>query len=612
MDRRVIRVSLALLAAIGCGEAHLVDDAGIDAAAGPSDAHAAMDARAADGSLVDARTPDANAIDARTSDAPLMDAPPDMDHFVCPDSDGDGAADISCGGTDCDDGDPSVGPSSDEVCNGIDDDCDAMTDEDGPALCAGPTPGSVRDCIDGSCELIDCTSWADCDGDEDNGCEVDLTSDPLHCGDCGTVCPGAAGCIASVCTPTTRSLWVSGWEGDEQVYSVTPTGSSLTLVCGAYTGVATSGAASFPSQGGWDAFMVEAEPRAAFVFGGAGDEFARDGAMYSGPYFLIFVGEFERSLTYQSTTIPSEGGRDGFMLAIDFFRALYFLHVVGGPGDDRVSQLVHTLYSTYVAGEFEDSVDFGGMTLTSRGEHDVFVAELDVDGDPVWVRVIGGVGDERVSALSSPFAPMGNLRVSGSFEDSVTLDSVTLTSAGGADAYWIELNPTDGSVLSAVSGGGPGADVGTTTSLGGEFEDTAMFGTESVVSTGGRDIVLLDGAGAARAFGASGNETLAFYGSPYIAGTFEGSLAHATRTVLSAGGVDGFVAELSDTDEAIWAMLVSGPGTDTIVDGARLGVGRDLHTRLYVTGRFEGSAHIQGMPVTSVGVGDVFMWTAEP
>ena len=57
------------------------------------------------------------------------------------DGDGFGVAD------DCDDSDPTVNPGADELCNGRDDDCDHLTDEEDP-------------------ELVDASSWyADTDGD---------------------------------------------------------------------------------------------------------------------------------------------------------------------------------------------------------------------------------------------------------------------------------------------------------------------------------------------------------------------------------------------------------------------------------------------------------------
>jgi len=59
------------------------------------------------------------------------DGPSASDSVVvtCPDGDGDGARDAACGGQDCDDSDPDVGPHAVEVLGGGDEDCDGTTDE---------------------------------------------------------------------------------------------------------------------------------------------------------------------------------------------------------------------------------------------------------------------------------------------------------------------------------------------------------------------------------------------------------------------------------------------------------------------------------------------------
>jgi len=140
---------------------------------------------------------------------------------LCADADNDGAQDIACGGTDCDDNDPNNFPGNLEICgDGLDQDCDgadiavADADQDGfdSDLCVGGTdcddtdpavnPGVdgdndtfdvCADCDDsdsnafpGAVETCDDTIDQDCDGADLLG-DVDLdTYDSIVCG--GTDC----------------------------------------------------------------------------------------------------------------------------------------------------------------------------------------------------------------------------------------------------------------------------------------------------------------------------------------------------------------------------------------------------------------------------------------
>ncbi|MEZ4314385.1 MAG: fibrinogen-like YCDxxxxGGGW domain-containing protein, partial [Polyangiaceae bacterium] len=60
-------------------------------------------------------------------------------------------------------------------------------------------------CPSGSCKVATCEDgWANCDGNDANGCEADL-SDPANCGGCGITCSnahGATSCNAGACEPS--------------------------------------------------------------------------------------------------------------------------------------------------------------------------------------------------------------------------------------------------------------------------------------------------------------------------------------------------------------------------------------------------------------------------
>ena len=62
-----------------------------------------------------------------------------------------------------------------ELCNGEDDDCDGVIDEDASETCS--TQHARERCVLGACELIACDyGYVDCDGDPDDGCERLITN----------------------------------------------------------------------------------------------------------------------------------------------------------------------------------------------------------------------------------------------------------------------------------------------------------------------------------------------------------------------------------------------------------------------------------------------------
>ncbi|MFK7985810.1 MAG: hypothetical protein AB8I08_07235 [Sandaracinaceae bacterium] len=132
------------------------------------DASVGMDAGSADGGSRDAGARDAT---------PIVDAPMVLDG---------GAPDA-----------PACVP-SDETCNGEDDDCDTLIDEEPAAIdefncgfCGNVCPIDEPFCIGGRCGFLCAPGTEDCD--EEPGCETDIRL-AEHCGDCGTVCEGGAVC----------------------------------------------------------------------------------------------------------------------------------------------------------------------------------------------------------------------------------------------------------------------------------------------------------------------------------------------------------------------------------------------------------------------------------
>jgi hypothetical protein len=121
----------------------------------------------------------------------------------------------------------------------------------------------------------------------------------------------------------------------------------------------------------------------------------------------------------------SNGAKDIFLTSFDAngdFRNV--LTWGGGLRDMCWDVAFNGIDRVYVAGEFQDSVDFDtGLSVderTSNGFSDAFVSCFNTDGDYIWCNTIGGVDDDRCYDVEADFT--GTVVASGVFRGEVDLD----------------------------------------------------------------------------------------------------------------------------------------------------------------------------------------------
>lgn len=302
----------------------------------------------------------------------------------------------------------------------------------------------------------------------------------------------------------------------------------------------------------------------------------------------------------------------------------------GGLGYDYGRAIVlDSAGNQYVSGYFQNSVSFGSTTLISSGNHDLFAAKLDVNGNFLWAKRFGGIGDDygRSIALDA----VGNVYVSGYFEGTGNFGSINLFSSGGYDLCVIKLN-NNGDVLWANRAGGPGSewadcvkvDDACNVYLTGHFTETAIFGDNVLVSNGNYDLYAakLDPNGnflwAVQAGGVGIDQSLGLaLDDSYnicLTGNFQDTITLGDYVLTSNGGHDIFAAKLDNNGNWIWAKRAGGAGDDF---GLGIAV---LREDVYLTGCFSGTANFGATTITSNGVGDIFatkldidgnfLWTA--
>ena len=89
-------------------------------------------------------------------------------------------------GTDCNDANANVNPGRPEACDGVDNNCNAATDEGN--LCPS-FPNSIGACQSGACGIAACNAgFGNCDNTIATGCEVNLANNINHCGGCNLQC----------------------------------------------------------------------------------------------------------------------------------------------------------------------------------------------------------------------------------------------------------------------------------------------------------------------------------------------------------------------------------------------------------------------------------------
>ena len=289
----------------------------------------------------------------------------------------------------------------------------------------------------------------------------------------------------------------------------------------------------------------------------------------------------------------------------------------GADWDYGLGIVTDTDGNAYVTGSFELTADFGAYALTSNGEEDIYVAKMDTEGNWLWAESVGGdLYDFGYYICSDAY---NDIYVAGSFTNTVTFGSTTLTSNGDRDIFVAKID-SDGNWLWAKNVGGNSNDYGyyicndsyDNIYVTGVFKESANFGSHNLTSNGDYNIFVakmdLDGNWLwARGVGEdtddfSNSICSDVNGNVYVTGVFEGSTNFGSHNVSSNGDYDIFIAKIDTDGNWLWAENAGGSGYDS---GNSICSGVDGN--IYLTGQITGSANFGTFNLTSNGGYDIFV-----
>ncbi len=171
---------------------------------------------------------------------------------------------------------------------------------------------------------------------------------------------------------------------------------------------------------------------------------------------VYWAGDFRNTVSFGSTTLTSRGGGDVngggeiFIAKLDSSGNFLWAKRAGSANENSLRERPTNLVTdaqdnVYLSGYISGDSDFGDLSVDSRGGQDGFLAKLNPSGDWQWVRIVGGSGDESISALE--YLNDNTLVVAGSFSNNITLSNGTaLSPSANSDSYILTYN-TSGELL---------------------------------------------------------------------------------------------------------------------------------------------------------------------
>ena len=174
---------------------------------------------------------------------------------------------------------------------------------------------------------------------------------------------------------------------------------------------------------------------------------------------LIYVaGNFSESISFPSETLAANGEHDIYIAQYDLEGNQYWASSFGGTGNDyNPSIAIDSDMNIYVTGTFKSSLlTFAGSTMTNQGETDIFLVKYDNLHQPQWIKTYGSTSNDTANSLEVDV--FDNLFASYTIRNSINIEGENITAVGYHDSVIVKYNPA-GDFLWYETLSGPGTEI---------------------------------------------------------------------------------------------------------------------------------------------------------
>lgn len=328
---------------------------------------------------------------------------------------------------------------------------------------------------------------------------------------------------------------------------------------------------------------------------------------------VYITGYFLRSATFGSISKTSAGYEDMFVVKYNSEGVLQWVQTAGGNDTDFGYDIaVDASGNVYVTGLFWYTASFGIFSKTSAGLGDAFVVKYNSSGVVQWVKAAGGTAGDVSNSIAVDAS--GCVYITGTYGNTATFDGMSITSAGTYDVFVAKYN-SSGVVEWVETVGGTfdddvksiAVDISGKVYITGGFSGTAYFGSNAETSYGSNDVFVakFDQNSMSWAWSEKAGSTSGDYGSDiavdvsgnvYITGSIWGGAYFGPFTKTVLGGSDIFVAKYNTSGSIQWVQTAGGTGLDS---GNSIAL--DATGNVYITGGFTSTATFNGTSLTSIG-----------